>query len=95
MKGFIPKTCHKCVADTIQFFPFKFDFPALLLNEHLLNVLDTITTILHQQQIQCNNHPFNILQTNIGEQPPKQVLIRLHTLYGDVFQLFSTIVSFD
>ena len=49
MKCFIPATRSEQIADIIQFFPQKIDFPSMTLNEHLLNALDKIAVILFKK----------------------------------------------
>ena len=74
MTCFIPATRSERIADTIQFFPHKIDFPALTLNDHLLNALDKITAILHSKAYQRNN---DVLQVDTSTQQAIELITTL------------------
>ena len=74
MTCFIPSTCSECIADTIQFFPHKIDFPAFTLNNHLLNALDKITAILHIKSFRRNN---DLLQVDTSTQQALDLITKL------------------
>ncbi len=65
MHCYIPSTRYVRVANTIQFFPHHIDFPALSLNMHLLNTLDTINVILRQKHLSPNDTSLQIYQSNM------------------------------
>ena len=65
MKCYIPTTRQVRVADTIQFFPKNIDFPAISINEHLSQALDTLTTILRQKSLKPHDNILKISQSNM------------------------------
>ena len=73
MTCFIPSTCSEGIANTIQFFPQKIDFPALTSNDHFLTALDKITTILHSKAFQRNN---NVLQVDMSTQKALELITK-------------------
>ena len=64
MKCHVPLTRQERVADTIQFFPHKIDFPALSINDHLLNAPDTITSLLTHQNNPNSKQLLQLSPTN-------------------------------
>ena len=67
MKCYVPLTRQKCVADTIQFCPNKIDLPALSINDHLLNALDTITSLLTHQNNPTSKQLLQLSPTNLED----------------------------
>ena len=65
MKCYVPLTRQERVADTIQFFPNKIDFPALSINDHLLNALDTIASLLTHQNNPTSKQLLQLSPTNL------------------------------
>ena len=74
MKCFIPATRSEQIADIIQFFPQKIDFPSMTLNEHLLNALDKIAVILFKKIFGQYN---DILQVDSTRQQAIEFLTKL------------------
>ena len=69
MTCLIPSTRSERIANTIQFFPHKIDFPALTRNDHLLNVLDKITKALRKYN--------NIIQVNTSTHQALELITTL------------------
>lgn len=52
---YIPSTRQVLIEDTVQFFPHKIKFPSVSINDHLLNAIDDIISILHNKKFQHEN----------------------------------------
>ena len=66
MTCYIPTTRKERIADTIQFFPSKLNFPTLTLNDQLMFALEKITTILGSKDFHKTTKKLHIDDTTIS-----------------------------
>ena len=60
MRCYVPMTKQERIADTIQFFPKKIEFPTVILNDHLMHALDKIVSILQAKDFRTTNKHLHI-----------------------------------
>lgn len=81
LKCLFPITHNEGIANTVQFFPHKVNFPSLTLNDQLLNALEKITTILHSKAFKRHN---DVLQVDMSTRQAIEFLTTLLKCYVSV-----------